>query len=113
MDFTCDEEDMSLSEEADLTLFRALQEGLSNVVRHSEGASVAVDLARQNGGVVLAVRDTGGTTSDQVADGRAEFGLGLAGMRERVSQFAGEVVFDREDGIGLLTVSIPTAERAR
>ena len=48
-----------LSEEAELALFRALQEALSNVLRHAQARSVDIGISVSREGVLLEVRDDG------------------------------------------------------
>ena len=48
-----------LSHPVELALFRVLQEGLSNVHRHSGSPTASIRLARQGGTVLLEVRDAG------------------------------------------------------
>ena len=83
-----------LSEEAELALFRALQEGLSNVLRHAGAKTVEVAVATRTDQVVLEVRDDGGGPPDTSPE-RLERGghMGLAGMRERITALGGSVRF--------------------
>ncbi len=101
----------SLSQEAELALFRALQEALSNVLRHAEARSVDVDISVSAKGVLLAVRDDGRGIPPEVTAGRPERAghLGLAGMRERISALGGSVRLRGEPGAGAsLEVLVPT-----
>ena len=49
----------SSSPEVELVIYRAAQEALTNVLRHADATEVFVALAREDGEVVLAVRDNG------------------------------------------------------
>jgi signal transduction histidine kinase len=105
----------ALSGEAELALFRALQEALSNVRRHAGARSVEVTLATDPGGVRLDVRDDGKGPPD-AAPGQLERGghMGLAGMRERISALGGRVQFGRARGAGAaLEVLVPVERRDR
>lgn len=98
-----------LSKEAELALFRALQEALSNVRRHAGARSVEVTLALDPGGLRLAVRDDGRGPPD-VSPERLERDehMGLAGMRERIGALGGSVRFGRGRGAGAsLEVLLP------
>ncbi|MEP7346439.1 MAG: GAF domain-containing sensor histidine kinase, partial [Gemmatimonadaceae bacterium] len=78
-----------LSGDAELALYRAMQESLSNVVRHAGATSVAVSIRAGEGGVQLVVRDDGiGLTPLSRAPDARMVG-GLAGMRERVFSLGG------------------------
>jgi signal transduction histidine kinase len=99
----------ALSKDAELALFRALQEALSNVRRHAGAARVCVELGAAADRVRLAVRDDGrgppeATPEQLELDGH----MGLAGMRERISALGGTVRFGPTDGAGAaLEVTVP------
>jgi len=104
-----------LSEEAELALFRALQEALSNVLRHAEARTVDVGLAVAGDRVVLEVRDDGRGPPDATAEHLQQTGhMGLAGMRERISALGGRVRFGGRPGAGAtLEVIVPVAPVVR
>src|SRR6185312_2403129 len=83
----------ALSDEAEVALFRALQEALSNVARHAENAPTEVQIHSERNQVTLRVADRGpGFDSEgTLAHLEAEGHLGLAGMRERILALGGEV----------------------
>ena len=75
-----------LSKEAELALFRALQEALSNVLRHAGARSVEIGISVNPSGVLLAVRDDGRGPPELAPERLERAGhMGLAGMRERIS----------------------------
>jgi signal transduction histidine kinase len=98
-----------LSKEAELALFRALQEALSNVRRHAGARSVEVAISVDRGGVRLLVRDDGRGPPDVSPERLEREGhMGLAGMRERISALGGSVRFGGEPGSGAsLEVLVP------
>ncbi len=99
-----------LSREMEITIFRVVQECLTNVHRHSGSRSAHVRLAREQGTLRLEVRDAGrGIAPDRLNILRARgAGIGLRGVRERVRQFAGEVRIDSELGSGTtISVTLP------
>lgn len=78
-----------LPETVALTVFRVVQEALSNVVRHAPGAPTTVEVAVGDGRVAVTVMNgrspvTLDSASARVEDGTAASGFGLVGMRERV-----------------------------
>jgi len=78
-----------LSAECELTVYRVAQEALSNVVRHADAAHTRVDLSFGEQ-VVLTVTDDGcGIPASGVTSPTAGGGLGLIGMRERVNLVGG------------------------
>jgi signal transduction histidine kinase len=100
----------SLSREAELALFRALQEALSNVLRHARAQSVDVGISLSRAGVLLRVRDDGqGPPSESTMTNLERDGhMGLAGMRERITALGGSVRFAGNNGAGaLLEVLVP------
>jgi signal transduction histidine kinase len=102
----------SLSKDAELALFRALQEALSNVARHSGATSVAVRIARQGDALDLQVRDDGrglaGTAGVEHRSQGLDSGLGLAGMAERLGALGGTMaIADAAQGGVQLTVRLP------
>jgi signal transduction histidine kinase len=69
-----------------LTVYRIVQEALTNAARHAAGSRVGVSLRYEPESVEVAVVDDGGR---QVEHGAPGGGRGLLGMRERVAVFAG------------------------
>jgi signal transduction histidine kinase len=69
-----------------LTVYRIVQEALTNAARHAAGSRVGVSLRYEPESVEVAVVDDGG---EQVEHGAPGGGRGLLGMRERVAVFAG------------------------
>jgi two-component system, NarL family, sensor histidine kinase UhpB len=99
----------SYGEAIDLTLYRCIQEGLTNVIRHAAATSVDVRIATVQGGsaaeasVMLTVRDDG-----RGIDPLAPKGLGSLGMQERVEGLGGDYTIESERGRGTsLRVVIP------
>jgi PAS domain S-box-containing protein len=81
-----------LEPEAEITLFRVVQEALSNVRKHAGHARVRVRLRRTNGSVRLEVRDWGRGFDPQVARARSQGEqVGLVGMRERMHLLGGRL----------------------
>ena len=100
-----------LSREAELALFRALQEALSNVLRHANARTVDIGISISADGVLLQVSDDGQGLPAGVAPESLEFQghMGLAGMRERITALGGTVRLRRQAGPGaLLEIVVPT-----
>ena len=89
-----------------LTLFRALQETLTNVIRHARASSVNVKLHKSDKGATLTIRDNGiGIAEEKIESQKS---LGLISMRERVKQFNGKIDISSKRGEGTkLTIFIP------
>ncbi|HEU0164612.1 MAG TPA: histidine kinase [Thermomicrobiales bacterium] len=76
---------------AESTIFRIVQESLTNVLKHANSPTrVLVTLAWQDNGVTIDVRDDGTESMDMRRNVGNE-GYGLRGMRERVALFDGEL----------------------
>ena len=87
-----------LGEAANLTVYRLVQEALTNVMKHSGAQSVHVAVARDPGTnlVTVDVADDGVGASEPAPDG----GFGLMGMRERAAALGGTLVLRTRPGGG-------------
>ena len=88
----------NLSKDVSLCLFRVLQEGLQNAVKHSGVRSFAVDLQGTAEAIELTVKDFGTGFEEQEAFTRN--GLGLISMRERLQLVHGELSLESHPGAG-------------
>ena len=102
-----------LSDEAEVALFRALQEALSNVARHAGNAPAHVEIRVTGGDVVMRVADGGPRFAGEEAPARlgAEGHLGLAGMRERIIALGGEVAVKSSLGDGVVDRDLESRSR--
>ena len=96
----------SYGEDIDLTLYRSVQESLTNAMRHGNPSEVAIDLAAEEGAsgpfVRLRITDNGVGISDT-----AELGYGLSGMRERVRALKGSLTIEPSEPGTQIHVTIP------
>jgi signal transduction histidine kinase len=97
--------------ELELTLFRILQEALTNVHRHSASSSVNITLFRDVDGVTLQVEDYGRGVPDEtlkrLRTAKAVVGVGITGMRERVRQLGGRLEIESDDKGTLIKATLP------
>jgi signal transduction histidine kinase len=101
-------DDALLSPEAQMQLFRILQEACSNVRRHSDAGSVRVTFERSDGLLRVCIRDNGKGFDLQHAAGPEDHHYGLRFMRERAEQLRGTLCVDSTPGQGtLVTVEVP------
>ncbi|WP_433654311.1 sensor histidine kinase [Nocardia sp. CA-128927] len=70
------------------TVYRIVQEALTNVVKHAHTARARIEIRHAPHELVVSVTDDGPAAEDSGLDGTGS-GLGLIGMRERVSLFGG------------------------
>jgi PAS domain S-box-containing protein len=100
-----------LHKDIEITIFRIVQEALTNAYRHSETKSARVEIDRQPDTVKVRVRDYGKGLPASILDGGRSasrfFGVGLSGMRERVRQFGGEVLLSMQEPGTLVEARIP------
>jgi two-component system sensor histidine kinase UhpB len=116
-DFHCrDAKIDDLAVEVRITLYRVLQEALTNVAKHAVDAkSVSVVIDRIDSTLRLTIEDDGGgfesiSTSDVNHERRG--GLGHAGMRERLALIGGQIEIESSIGVGTtIYVRIPLVER--
>ena len=102
------EEFPRLGAELETTVFRIVQEALTNVYRHAEAKKATIKLAIRDGGIVITVRDDGKGVSDSVADFEAgKIGIGIAGMRQRVKELGGDLRLRKGNPGTLLEATIP------
>jgi signal transduction histidine kinase len=97
--------DERLPEEIETTLYRLIQEALTNVVKHAQAHTVSILLVRRSGSVSALIEDDGrGFDGAHVR----EDALGLAGMRERVALLGGRLTVEASAGSGTtLAVEVP------
>jgi signal transduction histidine kinase len=94
-----------LPEEIETTLYRIVQEALTNVVKHARARNVSILLVQRNGNATAVIEDDGHGFDPETT--RAE-GLGLLGMRERVSLLDGRLTVESTPDSGAtLVVEVP------
>jgi signal transduction histidine kinase len=105
--FTIAGEARPLPIQSSMTLYRAAQEGLTNVRKHANASAVEVTLAHQPERVTLTITDNGtGQRSEK------NEGFGLLGLRERVTLLGGALEAGNDPKGGFrLHIAIPTREK--
>lgn len=99
-----------LTPEAELAVYRIVQEALSNVVRHAGARHVSLSVTPGPGSLTVLVQDDGkGFSPAKVMASRG--GLGLFGMQERAAYLGGRVEVESTPGAGTrVRAEIPTGE---
>jgi signal transduction histidine kinase len=101
-------EDYELDDRTATTLYRVLQESLTNVARHAGARNVAVRLQDLAGEILLIVKDDGCGMAPP--DPLRKRSYGLIGMRERVRLLGGSLDVSSGAGAGTrIEVSLPLA----
>lgn len=113
--FEVDPEFRRITPEAELALFRILQESLTNVHRHSGSASASVKLSQLDGEAVLEISDSGKGISPKLLqefgeDWAGSLGVGLRGMNARVSQLGGKLEVESTGKGTVVKARVPVGE---
>lgn len=106
-----------MTETYNITLYRLVQESLTNIVRHASASHITLELHRRQQEdedyLELSIRDNGLGFSQH---GESAGGFGLIGMRERVNALGGQFQIQSAPGTGTwvdVTIPLPiTAEEA-
>ncbi|CAH2782334.1 MAG: Two-component system sensor histidine kinase [uncultured Caballeronia sp.] len=89
---------LALSATAATAMFRVVQEALTNVTRHAEATRVSVEMHVMQDEFRLHIEDDG--KGVKLGDNRNMQSFGLLGMKERVRELNGQVMFDIAPGDG-------------
>lgn len=89
-------EEYMASKQSKMTLYRSLQESLTNAVRHGHSTEIIVSLHFEPQQIRLDVQDNGSGVEEW------KDGFGLTAMKERVSQSQGRVIVYSKKGEGTL-----------
>lgn len=93
-----DEAELRLDDHASTAIFRIVQEALTNIARHAGATTVALNLYRTNGDLLVTIRDDG--RGIRAEDMEKATSLGLVGMRERVWAMQGEITIGSDESPG-------------
>lgn len=114
IDLSISEDFGRLSADMELAIFRVVQECLTNIHRHAESKTAFIRIAHENASVTIEVRDEGkGISPERLAeiDSRGS-GVGIAGIRERLRQFHGEIKIESNSSGTIVFATIPIAKAA-
>lgn len=99
-----------LSSEEQNTIFRIIQEALTNIVRHARATHVSLNIKKEDGTVSVVVKDDGGGFDMRriMAPAARGKGLGLATMKERARMLGGSFDISSQEGVGTrITLRMP------
>ncbi|NEX64388.1 sensor histidine kinase [Noviherbaspirillum galbum] len=107
---TCDlemsDEEFDVDDARATTLFRILQESLTNVIRHAKASHVLIELEQHDKQLVMKIRDNGIGIAPGPRKGTNSFGL--VGVEERIHALNGRFIIDSAPGCGTtLSIFIP------
>ena len=97
-----------LSPELETTIYRIVQECLTNVYRHSESSYAEIRITQEADQLLVRVKDGGKGVPPDVMDRLSNsIGVGIGGMRERVRQFGGQLKISPAHPGTLVEVLLP------
>jgi signal transduction histidine kinase len=98
-----------LRPELETAIFRIIQEALTNMFRHSGARNGTVSVKEGDGRIAVTVRDDGRGIEEQVIQLRPEsVGVGIGGMRQRVSELGGRLRLANANPGTIVEVIIPS-----
>jgi signal transduction histidine kinase len=91
-----------LSPEAETSVYRIVQEGLNNVIKHSKATTARIEIKKNGNQLAIAVQDNGEGIPLPVTEenGNNARGFGLVGIAERVRVLGGSLAVDSEPSHG-------------
>jgi len=99
-----------LTDILDVTLYRTLQESLTNVAKHAHASHVWVDLSSENESITLTVQDDGRGFLDL---NPGSDGIGISGMKDRMALVGGRLNLKSLPGAGtILSAHIPVGKKS-
>jgi PAS domain S-box-containing protein len=101
-----------LRSELETAIFRIVQEALTNMFRHSGARNAGVTIMQKDGNIMVTVRDDGKGIEEQVVELRPEsLGVGIGGMRQRVTELGGSLRLANANPGTIVEVSIPAVRQ--
>jgi len=99
-------DNIALTPPQNLDLLRILQEGLTNILKHSRAKHVRVKLSSDSQGLLMEIADDGIGMS---ADSEKEFGVGMHSMQARATRLGAKLTIDSSKGTTLVRLLVPHA----
>jgi signal transduction histidine kinase len=94
--------ELRLPPEVESTLYRVVQESLTNIVKHADAHNISVSLARRESTVAAVIEDDGAGFDQRAV---REESVGLIGMRERLALLDGRLEIESRPGAGTTVVA--------
>jgi len=94
--------DMRLPSEVESTLYRIVQESLTNIVKHADAHNISVSLSRRASTVAAVIEDDGAGFDQRAVSAES---VGLIGMRERMALLDGRLEIESRPGAGTTVVA--------
>jgi two-component system, sensor histidine kinase LadS len=103
-----DQVDNTLNKEAEINLFRIVQESLNNIVKHSQATNAEISIKKETKNIRILIKDNGKGMSTPHSEIRSDVGMGLIIMAERIKMLEGTWQITSFSGNGTsIQVEIP------
>jgi signal transduction histidine kinase len=106
-----------LDAEVETVLYRIIQEGLHNVVKHANAKNVTIHLTHSYPDLILTIKDDGvgfNQSENIMSSGARHQGIGILGMRERIASVGGRLEVRSKPGRGtLIRAEVPVGGMKR
>jgi len=100
-----------LAKDEEISCYRIIQESANNIVKHAAATKAYVEMWREDGALLITVRDNGVGAGGRGVDGHATWqgrGLGLTSITERVRMMGGSFTIESATGEGTaLNIRVP------
>ena len=100
-----------LTSDIETALYRIVQEGLTNIHRHSGSPTAHIELIREPDEIILRLKDEGRGIPENIPDETGSsfrlVGVGIAGMRERLRLLGGHLEINSDKSGTTLTATVP------
>lgn len=98
--YQCDVPVLKFNPDEEDAIYRVVQEGITNAVRHGKASNIDIHIKKENKWLILTIQDDG------IGCGEIKSGFGLIHIRERIQMLNGEVSYDGSHGFHI-TAKIP------
>ena len=98
--FNCEVKNMKFDEDEENAIYRVIQEGITNAIRHGKAKKIWVTMSEKDSNILLQIRDNG------IGSKEIKSGFGTKHMKERIGMLGGTVSFDGSHGF-LVNATIP------
>ena len=98
-------EEFNFNPEMNISIFRIIQESLTNVAKHSHATKVDINYYETNESFIFSIIDNG--IGIKPEDLTRPHSFGIMGMKERIKYRGGDITFSGKDAGTTITVSIP------
>ena len=94
--YECEVPALKFNPDEEDAIYRVVQEGITNAIRHGKAANIDVHIKKENKWLVLSIQDDG------VGCEEIKSGFGLIHIRERIQMLNGEVTYDGSHGFHIV-----------